>query len=120
MIEKWKNQMKKILIVSAAAAVAMFGAAGVAYAGNDPDNNGGHSSHHSSSHHHGGSGDRSTSDQGPGSTNCTTDDNFHQSNQGRQTIGGNLGAQDIAGNVAGLQSTRPAGICPSVGNNNHL
>lgn len=88
--------MKKIIIVSATAAVAMFGAVGVAYA------------------------DGSHSDQGRGSTNCTSDDNFHQSNKGHQFLGGNLGAQDITGNVLGAQSTRPAGICPSIGNNNHL
>ena len=85
--------MKKIIIVSVTAAVAMLGAVGVAYA------DGG---------------------QGKGSTNCTSDDNLHQSNKGHQFIGGNLGAQDLAANVLGIQSTRPAGICPSIGNNNHL
>ncbi|HTK63850.1 MAG TPA: hypothetical protein VL595_15795 [Pseudonocardia sp.] len=111
--------MKKIIIVSAAAAVAMFGAAGVAYAGDDDQSRGDHnSSHHSRGDHD--SGDRSSFTQGEGSTNCTSDDNMHQSNKGRQVIGGNLGAQDIAGNVAGGQSTRPAAICPSVLNNNHL
>jgi hypothetical protein len=90
--------MKKIIIVSATAAVAMFGAVGVAYA------DGSH-------HHHG---------RGANSTNCTSDDNIHQSNKGHQFVGGNLGAQDVAGNVFGVQSTRPAGICPSIGNNNHL
>jgi hypothetical protein len=88
--------MKKIIIVSVAAAVAMLGAVGVAYA-DGPD-----------------------SGQGRGSTNCTSDDNLHQSNKGHQFIGGNLGAQDLAANVIGLQSTRPAGICPSIGNNNDL
>ena len=88
--------MKKIIIVSVTAAVAMLGAVGVAYA------------------------DGTHSDQGKGSTNCTSDDNFHQSNKGHQFVGGNLGAQDITGNVLGAQSTRPSGICPSVLNNNHL
>jgi hypothetical protein len=88
--------MKKIIIVSVTAAVAMLGAVGVAYADGS---------------HHG---------QGKGSTNCTSDDNLHQSNKGHQFIGGNLGAQDLAANVLGVQSTRPAGICPSIGNNNHL
>ena len=111
--------MKKTIIVSVTAAVAMFGAVGVAYAGDDDQGNGGRSgSHHSRSDH--GGGDRSASDQGRGSTNCTSDDTMHQSNKGHQFIGGNLGAQDIAGNVAGVQSTRPAAICPSIGNNNHL
>jgi hypothetical protein len=105
--------MKKIVFVSVTAAVAMFVAAGVAYAGDDDDQgNGGHS-HHSR-------GDHDVSHQGPGSTNCTSDDNVHQSNRGQQAVGGNLGAQDVAGNVLGAQSTRPAGICPSIGNNNDL
>ena len=106
--------MKKIIIVSVTAAVAMFGAVGVAYAGDDDQGRGDHGrSHHSS-------GDHGVSDQGRGSTNCTSDDNFHQSNKGRQFVGGNLGAQDAAGNVLGAQSTRPAAICPSLLNNNHL
>lgn len=88
--------MKKIIIVSVTAAVALLGAAGVAYA------------------------DDAHSDQGKGGTNCTSDDNFHQSNKGHQFVGGNLGAQDISGNVLGAQATRPSGICPSVLNNNHL
>ena len=90
--------MKKSIIVSATAAVAMFGVVGVAYA------DGSH-------HHHG---------KGGGNTNCTSNDNFKQSNKGHQFIGGNLGAQDINGNVLGVQSTRPAGVCPSIGNNNHF
>jgi hypothetical protein len=90
--------MKKIIIVSATVAVAMFGVVGVAYADG---------SHH---HHHGKGGN----------TNCTSNDNIHQSNKGHQFIGGNVGAQDFNGNVFGVQSTRPAGICPSIGNNNHL
>jgi hypothetical protein len=86
--------MKKIIIVSVTAAVAMLGAVGVAYAdGNDHGKNG---------------------------TNCTSNDTIHQSNKGHQFIGGNLGAQDAETNVLGAQLTRPAGICPSIGNNNHL
>ncbi len=106
--------MKKMIIVSVTAAVAMFGAAGVAYAGDDDQ---GDSSHHSSHHSR---SDHDSDFQGRGSTNCTSDDNIHQSNRGHQVIGGNLGAQDAAGNVLGVQSTRPAAICPSIANNNHL
>jgi len=102
--------MKKIIIVSVTTAVATVGAAGVAYAG-DYSEGGDHGGHHHSRGHH--------RDQG-GNTNCTSNDNIHQSNKGRQFIGGNLGAQDLAGNVAGGQSTRPAAICPSLLNNNHL
>ena len=57
---------------------------------------------------------------GSGSTNCTSDDVQHQSNKGHQLVGGNLAAQDAETNVLGAQATRPAGICPSVANNNHL
>ena len=108
--------MKKIIIVSVTAAMAMFGAAGVAYAGDFSDNGGDHSrGHHSSS------GDHSTGFlQGEASTNCTSDDNIHQSNRGHQFVGGNLGAQDAAANVLGGQSHRAAGICPSIANNNDL
>ncbi|HEY9417028.1 MAG TPA: hypothetical protein VIQ30_19895 [Pseudonocardia sp.] len=90
--------MKKIVIVSVTAAVTMLGVAGVAYA----------------------DGSDRSSDQGKGGTNCTSDDTINQSNRGHQFIGGNLGAQDAQGNVLGLQSSRPAGVCPSVLNNNHL
>jgi hypothetical protein len=89
--------MKKIIIVTVTSAVTMLGVAGVAYA------DGGR-------HHHGGSN----------GTNCTSNDTIKQSNRGHQFIGGNLGAQDAQGNVLGVQSTRPAGICPSMLNNNHL
>jgi hypothetical protein len=57
---------------------------------------------------------------GDGSTNCTANDTIHQSNKGHQLVGGNLGAQDVTTNVLGAQASRPAGICPSVANNNHL
>jgi hypothetical protein len=101
--------MKKLIIVSVTAAVAMFGAVGVAYAGDDDQGGSDHSrSHHSSGH------------QGSGGTNCTSDNTIDQSNRGHQFIGGNLGAQDAETNVLGGQLTRPAAICPSIGNNNHL
>jgi hypothetical protein len=106
--------MKKMIIVSVTASVAMLGAAGVAYAGDD-DQGSNSRSHHSRSDH-----DRDANFQGEGSANCTANDNIHQSNRGHQVIGGNLGAQDAAGNVLGVQSTRPAAICPSIANNNHL
>ena len=105
--------MKKTIIVSVTAAVAMFGAVGVAYAG-DYNESGDHGGHHHSRGHH------SSGDDSSGNTSCTSDDNFHQSNKGHQFVGGNLGAQDISGNVLGAQATRPSGICPSVLNNNHL
>lgn len=84
--------LKKMVIVSSVAAVAMLGVGGMAWA----------------------------DDAGDGATNCTSDDVQHQSNKGDQVLGGNLSAQDIQGNVLGAQATRPAGICPSVANNNHL
>ena len=86
--------LKKIAIITSAAAVTMLCGVGVAQAHEAGDNN--------------------------GSTNCTSDDVQHQSNKGHQLVGGNLSAQDIQGNVLGAQGTRPAGICPSVANNNHL
>lgn len=86
--------LKKMVIVSSVAAVAMLGAAGMAWAEDAGD--------------------------GSGSTNCTSDDTQHQSNKGHQFVGGNLSAQDVTTNVLGAQGTRPAGICPSVANNNHL
>jgi hypothetical protein len=86
--------LKKMVIVSSVAAVAMLGAAGMAWADEAGD--------------------------GSGSTNCTSDDVQHQSNKGHQLVGGNLSAQDVTTNVLGAQGTRPAGICPSVANNNHL
>ena len=86
--------LKKMVIVSSVAAVAMLGAAGMAWADDAGD--------------------------GSGSTNCTSDDVQHQSNKGHQLVGGNLSAQDVTTNVLGAQGTRPAGICPSVANNNHL
>jgi hypothetical protein len=86
--------LKKMVIVSSVAAVAMLGAAGMAWAEDAGD--------------------------GSGSTNCTSDDIQHQSNKGHQLVGGNLSAQDVTTNVLGAQGTRPAGICPSVANNNHL
>jgi len=109
--------MKKTIIVSVTAAVAMFGAAGVAYAGDDDQGSSNSRSHHSRSDR---DSDHDRNFQGRGSTNCTSDDNIHQSNRGHQVIGGNVGAQDAAGNVLGIQSTRPAAICPSIANNNHL
>lgn len=86
--------MKKIIIVSVAAAVAMLGAVGIAYADD--------------------------TDQGKGGTNCTSNDTTRQANRGDQVIGGNLSAQDVTTNVLGAQSSRPAGVCPSVLNNNHF
>ena len=86
--------LKKMVIVASVAAVAMLGAAGMAWADDAGD--------------------------GSGSTNCTSDDVQHQSNKGHQLVGGNLAAQDAETNVLGAQATRPAGICPSVANNNHL
>jgi hypothetical protein len=86
--------LKKMVIVASVASVAMLGAAGIASAHEAGD--------------------------GSGSTNCTSDDIQHQSNKGHQLVGGNLSAQDVTTNVLGAQGTRPAGICPSVANNNHL
>jgi hypothetical protein len=86
--------LKKIVIVASAAAVTMLCGVGVAQAHEAGDSN--------------------------GSTNCTSDDTQHQSNKGHQWVGGNLAGQDGALNVLGAQGTRPAGICPSVANNNHL
>jgi hypothetical protein len=83
-----------MIIVSSAASVAMLCGVGIASA------------------HEAGDGD--------GSTNCTANDTIHQSNKGHQLVGGNLGAQDVTTNVLGAQASRPAGICPSVANNNHL
>ena len=86
--------LKKLIIVSSAAAVVTLGWAGVASAG-EP--------------HH-----------GDGGTNCTANDTTKQHNKGHQLVGGNLSAQDLNGNVLGAQATRPAGICPSIANNNDL
>jgi hypothetical protein len=86
--------LKKMIVVSSAATVAMLCGVGIASA------------------HEAGDGD--------GSTNCTSNDSIHQSNKGHQLLGGNLGAQDATTNVLGVQGDRPAGICPSVANNNHL
>ena len=86
--------LKKMIVVSSAATVAMLCGVGIASA------------------HEAGDGD--------GSTNCTANDTIHQSNKGHQLVGGNLGAQDVTTNVLGAQASRPAGICPSVANNNHL
>jgi hypothetical protein len=86
--------LKKIIVVSSAATLAMLCGVGIASA------------------HEAGDGD--------GSTNCTANDTIHQSNKGHQLVGGNLGAQDATTNVWGAQLTRPSGICPTVGNNNHL
>ncbi|HEY1967412.1 MAG TPA: hypothetical protein VGH89_05660 [Pseudonocardia sp.] len=87
--------LKKLIIISSAAAVAMLGSTGIA-----------------SAHEHG---------KGPnGNTNCTSNDTTHQKNKGHQLVGGNLTAQDAETNVLGAQATRPAGICPSLLNNNHL
>jgi hypothetical protein len=86
--------LKKMIIVSSAASVAMLCGVGIASAHEAGD--------------------------GTGSTNCTSNDSIHQSNKGHQLVGGNLGAQDAETNVLGAQATRPAGVCPSVANNNHL
>jgi hypothetical protein len=86
--------LKKMIIVTAAASVAMLCGVGIASAHEAGD--------------------------GSGSTNCTSDDKIHQSNKGHQLVGGNLGAQDATTNVLGAQADRPAGICPSVANNNDL
>jgi hypothetical protein len=86
--------LKKMIIVSSAATIAMLCGVGIASAHEAGD--------------------------GSGSTNCTSDDTIHQSNKGHQLVGGNVGAQDVTTNVLGAQGTRPAGICPSVANNNHL
>ena len=87
--------LKKIVIMSSVATVAMLGAAGMAWA--------------------------EDAGAGSGSTNCTSDGTQHQSNEGHQIVGGNLGAQDATSTVLGAQGT-PAGICPSASalNNNHL
>ncbi|WP_028934051.1 hypothetical protein [Pseudonocardia spinosispora] len=86
--------LKKLIIVSSAAAVLGMGFVGVASA---------HEGHN-----------------GAGETTCTSNDTQKQSNKGHQLVGGNLAAQDAETNVLGAQATRPAGICPSIGNNNHL
>jgi hypothetical protein len=91
-IEREKRVLKKMIIVSAAAAVALVGTAGIASA------------------HEGGHAD----------AKCTSNDVNHQSNKGHQLLGGNASVQDLEGNVLGAQATRPAGICPSLLNNNHL
>jgi|SRR5882724_5745133 hypothetical protein len=93
---KKRSVLKKIVIITSAAAVTMLCGVGVASAHEAGDDN--------------------------GNTNCTSDDNTHQSNKGHQFVGGNLSAQDIQGNVPifGAQAQRPSGICPSIGNNNHL
>jgi hypothetical protein len=92
--KKENRVLKKIIVVSSAATLAMLCGVGIASA------------------HEAGDGD--------GSTNCTANDTIHQSNKGHQLVGGNLGAQDVTTNVLGAQASRPAGICPSVANNNHL
>jgi hypothetical protein len=84
--------LKKMIIVSSAVAAAMVCGVGIA----------------------------SAHEAGGGDTKCTSNDSIEQSNDGDQLIGGNLGAQDLESNILGAQVTRPAGICPSVGNNNHL
>ena len=97
--------LKKLIIISSAAALLSVG--GVASA---------HESGHSHSHGHGhGHGHGAN-----GNTNCTSNDTTHQSNKGHQLVGGNLTAQDAETNVLGAQATRPAGICPSFANNDHL
>jgi hypothetical protein len=88
--------LKKMTIVSSAVAVLMVGGIGIASAHDE-----GHGGHNSG-------------------TNCTANDTTHQKNKGHQLVGGNLTAQDLNGNVLGAQATRPAGICPSLLNNNHL
>jgi hypothetical protein len=92
--KKENRVLKKIIVVSSAATLAMLCGVGIASA------------------HEAGDGD--------GSTNCTANDTIHQSNKGHQLVGGNLGAQDVTTNVLGAQASRPAGLCPSVANNNHL
>jgi hypothetical protein len=85
--------LKKLIIISTASAVAMLGGIGIASAHEAGNNSG---------------------------PTCSSADKTAQKNKGHQLVGGNLSAQDVTTNVLGAQATRPAGICPSVGNNIHL